>query len=36
MKEVYDISLRSISFKIEKDAYELLDNYLVELKGHYG
>lgn len=36
MKEVYDISLRGISFKIEKDAYELLDNYLVELKGHYG
>ena len=36
MKEVYDISLRGISFKIEKDAYDLLDNYLVELKGHYG
>ena len=36
MKEVYDISLSGISFKIEKDAYDLLDNYLVELKGHYG
>ena len=36
MKEVYDISLQGISFKIEKDAYELLDNYLVDLKMHYG
>ena len=36
MKEVYDISLQGISFKIEKDAYELLDSYLMELKMHYG
>lgn len=36
MKEVYDISLQGISFKIEKDAYELLDSYLMDLKMHYG
>ena len=36
MKEVYDISLQGVSFKIEKDAYDLLDSYLMELKMHYG
>ncbi len=36
MKEVYDISLQGISFKIEKDAYELLDSYLMDLRMHYG
>lgn len=36
MKEVYDISLQGISFKMEKDAYELLDSYLMDLKMHYG
>ena len=36
MKEVYDISLQGAAFKIEKDAYVLLENYLEELKSHYG
>lgn len=36
MKEVLNISLRGISFTIEKDAYALLDRYLTELRAHYG
>ena len=36
MKEVYDISLQGAAFKIEKDAYVLLESYLEELKAHYG
>lgn len=36
MKEVFDISLQGVSFKIEKDAFELLENYIDELKVHYG
>lgn len=36
MKEVFDISLRGVAFKIEKDAYVLLESYLEELKAHYG
>ena len=36
MKEVFDISLRGVAFKIEKDAYGLLESYLEELKSHYG
>ena len=36
MKEVYNISLQSVSFTIEKDAFELLEGYLQELRLHYG
>lgn len=36
MKEVFDISLQGVAFKIEKDAYGLLESYLEELKSHYG
>ena len=36
MKEVYDISLQGVSFTMEKDAYGMLENYLDELKLHYG
>ncbi len=36
MKEVFNISLQGVSFTIEKDAYEMLDTYLQELKLHYG
>ncbi len=36
MKEVLNISLQGISFAIEKDAYDLLDKYLTELRSHYG
>ena len=36
MKEVLDISLQGISFTIENDAYMLLEDYLAELRNHYG
>lgn len=36
MKEVHDISLRGVAFKIEKDAFILLESYLDELKAYYG
>lgn len=36
MKEVFDISLQGVAFKVEKDAYVLLESYLEELKNHYG
>lgn len=36
MKEVYNISLQGVAFTIERDAYELLEGYLQELRLHYG
>ena len=36
MKEVLNVSLQGFSFTIEKDAFELLESYLSELKAHYG
>ncbi len=36
MKEVYNISLQGVSFAVEKDACEMLESYLQELKLHYG
>ena len=36
MKEVYNISLQGVSFTVEKDAYQMLESYLEELKMHYG
>lgn len=35
MKEVLDISLQGFSFVIEKDAYEMLEGYLGQLKDFY-
>ena len=36
MKQVVNVSISGISFKIEEDAYSLLENYLSELEGFYG
>ena len=36
MKEVFNVSLQGFSFTIEKNAFELLESYLSELKAHYG
>ena len=36
MKEVFHISLQGVSFKMEKDACHMLEDYLNELKEHYG
>lgn len=36
MKEVVNISLSSVSFSVEKDAYQVLESYIEELKEHYG
>jgi Putative stress-responsive transcriptional regulator len=35
MNEVLRISIARVSFTIEKDAYDLLENYLTELKDYY-
>lgn len=35
MKEVVKISLAGVSFTIAKDAFEVLDAYIIELKEHY-
>lgn len=36
MKEVVNVSLQGVSFVMEKDALELLESYLSELRSHYG
>lgn len=36
MKEVVNVSLQGVSFVIEKDALDLLESYLDELRNHYG
>ena len=35
MKEVVNVSLQGVSFVIEKDALNLLESYLDELRNHY-
>ncbi len=35
MKEVVKVSIARVSFTLDKDAHDLLDNYLTELKEHY-
>lgn len=36
MKEVVNVSLQGVSFTMEKEAQQLLENYLNELGRHYG
>jgi hypothetical protein len=35
MKEIIKISIAGVAFILEQNAYEILDNYLDELKRHY-
>ena len=36
MKKTFTININGLIFNIEEDAYELLHNYLVNLKKHFG